>query len=847
MLKVTLRNLLARKVRLVLSGLAIVIGVAFVAGSFIFTDTLRATFDGIVKGTTADVQVCPKGACSFDSVADTRTIPASVVRQLGRLPGAAAAHGNDQVQGVYVIGPDGKVVGGGGAPGLAFSFTPTKAITGNRILTLAAGRLPHGVHQIALDQQTVDKSGYRIGDTVHLQTPGTPPMMTARLTGIVTFGEGNSLAGATLTMWDRPAIQQLFFHGRDVFTEVGLTTKPGVSQVELRDQARRVLPTGVTARAGDAVAAQNQKEIGKILGFLNTFLLVFAAIALVVGIFLIINTFSILVAQRSRELALLRAMGASRRQVNRSVLLEALAVGFIGSTIGLGAGYLLAIALKGLFGLIGLDVSGTTMPVHVRTVVVSYVVGILVTLVAAYLPARRASRVAPVEAMRDDVTLGESGMGRRLVVGGVLIALGIAAIVAGWIGSGSGGLTGIGLGALAVLVGVSLLSPVVGRPVVAVLGALYRSLYGTVGQLATANSLRNPRRTAATASALMIGLTLVSTMAIFGQSTKASTEQAIRQTVTAPLIVSSKTQSPFSPAIAASIRSLPGVKTVAELRIASGKVDGNDATIGAADVGQLARTLNVRMAVGALSAAATHTILVDAGTAKANHLRVGERVPLRLQGGTQTVVVAGTFATNSMPMPYLVSLQTLQAGGLKPMDAYLFVSKAPKADIDTVTAEIQKTVAHLPTISLQTQQQFIDAQSKQIDQFLYMIYGLLALAIVIAILGIVNTLALSIIERTREIGLLRAVGLSRAQLRRMVRLESVVIAVLGAVLGVAMGIVFGSAMVRALADQGLNVLSIPWIQLVVFVVAAAVIGVLAAVLPARRAAKLDVLQAIATE
>lgn len=830
-----------------LSGVAIVLGVAFVAGSFIMTDTMRSTFDGIIKGTTADVQVSPAGAGTWASGADSRTIPASVVNRLRSVPGAAAVHGVTEVQGVWVIGTDGKVVGGSGAPGLAFNPTDTRAITGNRIITLIAGRQPSGIHQIALDSGTAEKAGYRIGDLVTLNTPGPQPTMKARLTGLVSFGSHGGLAGATLTIFDQRALQQLFFDGRDVFTSVSMTAAPGVSQAALAAAAQRALPHGLVARQGDAVAAQNEKLVGSALSFVNTFLLVFAAIALIVGSFLIVNTFSILVAQRSRELALLRAMGASRRQVNRSVLAEALAVGLVGSTAGIGVGYLLAIGLKALFGTFGLDLSGATMPLHLRTVAISYAVGLVVTAAAAYLPARRAGRVAPVEAMRDDVSLGESSLRRRVVVGGVLMALGLAAGAVGLLGSGNGALLSLGLGALAILVGLSLLSPVLGRPLVAGAGWVYRRAFGAAGRLAEANAARNPRRTAATASALMVGLTLVATMAILGQSAKASTEQSIRQTMLAPLVVSNATQQPFSPAVAKRIRGLAGVQTAAELRQAPGTVDGRHAMVDAVNPRQVASTLNVQVPARGVAALARHAILVDASEATSRGYHLGQTLTLRLQGTAQRLVVAGTFPTGSLPTKYLVSLGTFARGHLQPLDQYVFVTTRPDADLSAVAAEIDRVLSALPTVTLQTQDEFVAQQSQQIDQFLALVYALLGLAIVIAVLGIVNTLALSVIERTRELGLLRAVGLSRRQLRRMVRLEAVVVALLGAVLGVALGVGFGIATVLSLGDQGVGVLSVPVVALVAFVVASGVVGVLAAVVPARRAARLEILPAIATE
>ncbi len=848
MLRITLRNLLARKVRLALSAFAIVLGVAFVAGSFIFTDALGGAFDGIIKGTTADVEVAPKGAASFTAQQDIRTIPASVVRRLSRLPGAAQASGTDQVQGVYVIGADGKLVGGNGPPGLAFNFTRTRAITGEQIIRLSAGTLPSGVGEVALDEGTAQKAGYSVGDRVTLVTPGRQPVMHATLTGLVHFGSSGGLVGATLTIFDQSAIQHQFFGGRDVFTSISLTAAGGVSQQRLARAANAMLPAGVQARGGDAVAKKNEDAIGKALGFINTFLLVFAAVAMVVGSFLIINTFSILVAQRSRELALLRAMGASKGQVNRSVLSEAFVVGLFGSTVGIGLGYLLALGLRALFTVIGLDLGSASFPLKLRTVLTSYAVGLIVTMIAAYLPARRAARIAPVAAMRDDVALGESSMRRRMLVGALAVAAGIALMAGGFLGSGGTGLLMIGIGMLLVLIGVALMSPVLGRPIVGALGVVYERVYGTVGTLATQNSLRNPRRTAATASALMIGLTLVALMSILGSSAQASTDKAISDTLTADFVVSNAVGTPFSPAIAQQIRQINGVQTVAQFRQAVGSVDGNQVFLGAVDPADLMSTLHVDMSLGHMSSLANSAILVDKTTAGQHHYTPGDTVRLRLQAGVQKLTVAGVFtASAAVPANYLVTLDTLKRGGLKPADSLLFVTERPGANTAGIHAQIAKTLKNLPTVTLKDQQQFAAEQANQINTVLYIIYALLGLAVIIAVLGIINTLALSVIERTREVGLLRAVGLSRRQLRRMVRLESVTIAVLGAVLGVLMGIAFGIALQRAIADQGIDVLAIPALRLALFVVLAGIAGVLAAVLPARRAARLDVLAAITTE
>jgi putative ABC transport system permease protein len=849
MLRVTWRNLVARKLRLVLSAFAIVLGVAFVAGSFIFTDALGGAFSGIVKGTTADVEVMPTGAGEVDQFGtDARTLPASLVDELQEFPEVAEASGIDELQGVFVISKAGKLIGGNGPPGLAFNYADTTAITGKPILSRAAGELPDGPGEIALDIDTADKAGYDVGDTVTLVTPGDPPTMKAELVGLVRFGSEGGLVGATLTVFDERVIQDLFFGGRDVYTNISVTAAEGVSQTELRDAVQPLLPNGVEALTGDKFAADQQEAIGEILGFINIFLLVFAAVSMVVGTFLIINTFSILVAQRSRELALLRAMGASKRQVNRAVLAEAFVVSVVGSTLGVGLGYLLALGLKALFGIIGLDLGGASMSLAPRTIGIAYAVGILVTMVAAYLPARRASRIAPIEAMRDDVALGETSLRRRTILGAGMVAAGVVLMVLGFVGEGGRGLSLIGLGMLVILVGVSQAAALAGRPILRGLGVVYRRLFGTVGHLATENSLRHPRRTAATSSALMIGLTLVALMSILGQSAKASTDAAIEESLTAELIVSNATGQFFSTAYAKQIAELDGVASVTTFRQASAKLEESQVFLQAVDPDSLDAALQLPVDAGSLQSFDDRSVLVSSTRADASNLEVGDSVELTFPAGLKALDVAGIYPTGgAISGDFVLTLEGLKRAGIKPEDSLLFVSKEPGASERQVRAAIERVLADNPTVTLKDQEEFANEQKGLINTVLYIIYALLGLAVIIAMLGITNTLALSVIERTREVGLLRAVGLSRRQLRRMVRLEAVAIAILGAVLGVVMGIAFGVAMQRAIADQGLDVLEIPWLQLVIFVALAAVVGVLAAVFPARRAAKLDVLQAITTE
>jgi putative ABC transport system permease protein len=846
--RVTWRNLFARKLRLLLSAFAIVLGVAFVAGSLIFTNAMGGAFDDIIEGSTADVEVAYKGANDFDSGQDNRTFPASVVSDLEALPEVGSAHPQNTLQTVFVIGNDGKVLGGNGPPGLAMNPTDAQSVAGKPILSVVRGSYPTGPDQIALDVDTADKGGFEVGDTVELATPGKPPVMKTKLTGLVEFGSGG-LNGATLTVFDTSFMQQRFFGGRDVFTTVSLNAAPGVSQTELAKAAQTVLPEGVVARTGKVYVAENKANLDEILGFLQTFLLVFAAIALFVGVFLIINTFSILVAQRSRELALLRAMGASRRQVNRSVLLEAIAVGLVGSTVGLGLGYVLALGLRWLFGQFGLDLSRAAFPMTWAAVVWSYVIGIGVTAVAAVLPARRASRIPPIAALRDDVAMPESSVRRRVLVGTVLVVLGAGSMAAGLAGDGNSGLIALGGGVLLIFVGVALMSAFLGQPVLQLFGVVFSRMFGTVGRLATQNALRNPRRTGATASALMIGLALMTMVSIFGASASASTDAAIGKALTSQFIISNVVGQPFSTDVAEKVRRLDGVAGVTQLRSAYPKLKGGGSawTIGI-DPKAFGIAFSVPAVKGSFADLGPGTVAITEAAAKRRGFTLGDDVTMKFQGGDAKLKVVALFpSTAAVPGDYVVTPEVLEKGGLTPLDAMVFVTKDPSASTNAVRSEIEGVIKDLPTVTVKDPEGYAAEQQSQVKQFVYFLYGLLGLAVIIAILGVINTLSLSVIERTREVGLLRAVGVTRRQLRTMIRLESVVVAVLGGVLGTLMGVLFGTTVVSALKDQGLTDLAVPWLWLGGFLLLAAVAGVLAAVVPARRAAKLDVLRAIGAE
>jgi putative ABC transport system permease protein len=849
MLKATWKSLLARKLRLLLSTFAIVLGVAFVAGTLIFTNTLSRSFTAIFASSVGDVVVTPNGSQTQDDTPTDKTISASLVRKLATADGASRADGNVSSLGVFVVDQHGKLVGGNGPPGIAVNYNTAPAGHGVEGLSIVSGSPPKAPGEVALDSRTAKTAGYHVGDRIRLTSSGARDVLRPRLVGLAGFRNGGSTNGATITIFDTKTAQKLFLDGKDVYSDAWVTAKNGVSQSQLRDQVKALLPPGYTAKTGDQSAKDDAAPVQQAVKFISIFLLIFAGIALVVGGFLIVNTFSILVAQRSRELALLRALGASRRQVTRSVQLEALILGFVGATIGLGIGVLLAIGIRALFATFGLDLSGQPLIFRASTVLISYAIGIVVTSVAAYLPARRASRVAPVAALRDDVAMPESAMRLRFAVGSAMLLGGVGLMLAGlFTGVHKPGYW-VGGGILVALLGATVASPVLGRPFLAVISAVYQRVFGSVGRLAGENALRNPRRTAATASALMVGLALVSTMAIVGASSKASLDKTIADNFQGDLVVANVVGERFSPSLADRIEKTSGVASVTRLRSATPKIKGEYQQVTAVSPKSLGDAVRVPMVSGNPADLTDKGVLVDEGRADRDHLRIGDTVTMRMPAGVRSFHVVGIVEKNNpvLDTPYTVTLGALADGGYRAADSLLFVDKTPGANLSKVKGDVEDAIGDVPTVTVKDQAGFAAQQRAQFNKLLFLIYAMLVLALLIAVLGIVNTLALSVIERTHEVGLLRAIGLSRRQLRRMVRLEAVVIAVFGALLGVVMGILFGVALMASLRDQGLQVTSVPVVQLAVIVVGAGLCGVLAAAFPARRAARLDVLRAIATD
>ncbi|PKH42288.1 ABC transporter permease [Nocardioides alpinus] len=833
-----------------MSALAIVLGIGFLAGVMTFSTGLNATFENIVNGSTSDAVVRPAGDVSAANagVATTQLVTPADIEKLSALPEVADATGSVDGIGSFLLGSDDKLVGGQGAPTLAFNYAPGENMQGEEILQLSAGGWPEQPGEITLDTSSAERGGYDLGDTVAMIVPTGEPRREFTLVGTADFNGGGT-AGATLALLDTAEAQEIFLGGADAFTSVALTGADGVSQTELAKAADEVVPDGFAAVTGDKVVEETQEQIGQFLDVISIFLTTFAVIAIVVGAFIIFNTFSILVSQRVRESALLRALGASKKQVTRSVLIEAFLMAIVGATLGLLLGLGLSRALASLFRSFGLDIAGDVLTLTPFTIISGYVVAIVVTMVAAFVPARRAAKVPPVAAMRDDLVVQEKAMGRRLVLGTIAMLVGTALVAAGLVGAPGTDAIWIGAGAVIWVITTAVLAPVLGHPVLVACRSVFGRLFGTPGLLAGENALRNPRRTGATASALMIGLAVVSAVGVLASSLSATNDATVDDAFRSDFLVQMPTFQGFPAQYGDQMESVDGVDLVSRQQgtPVSVTVGGTpDQTFAAGVDPAYFEIYDLTMLEGTDEISGNQAVLSE-GRADDLEAGPGDSIAVEFPGGkTIALEVVGVFEDTPTTAGITMPLSVLADAGLKRSDSSLSITVQDGADRGAVKQDLEDIVEGLPILSVQDKEEFKELISSQVNQLLYVIYGLLALAVVIAVIGIVNTLGLSVLERTREIGLLRAVGLSRRKLRLMITLESVAIALLGAVLGMVVGLVIGVVLRQSLKDD-LTVLSLPVSSLLVFLVVAVIFGVLAAIVPAIRASRMKVLAAIATE
>lgn len=842
------RGLLARRLRLALSALAVVLGVAFVTGSQIFNATLNQTLMSIVAGTANDVQV---GVEADDTGTGapflTRPeVPGSVVDAVAALPEVAQAAGVVGADGIYVLDHDHQVLGGPGTPKLGFSYDEVPVSGGRPGLRLTEGTAPTGSREVNLDPATAETGGIFVGDRITVITPfgGAQEYTVSGLAA----NSAPSFGGATVTVFDTEAAQVLIGDRPGYFHSISVAAAQGVDQEELAAAVEAALPTDLPVRltvltADDAVA-EAADDLSEQMGFMSVVLYGFAAVSVLVGAFLIVNTFAMLVAQRRRELALLRAVGARSGQVLRWVLAEALVLGVLASALGVAAGIGLAWAVIRLFAQIGLDITGTGVVLEPAGLALAFGIGVVVTLVAAWIPARATARIAPVEALQ--VAEVRRGLGRsRVVVGAALLVTGLLALVVVIARTGPDGVTTVLLGGGMVLVlwGLVLVSPLVGRPFIRGAGVLLGRLTGRVGSPARLNAERNPRRTGATASALMVGLALVATMTVVGATAQVSLTRLVAQGLSTDLVVATPTNAALPAHLAEVVQETAGVGSIMRVALLPARVDGQDEAMTAeSSPGTLTR---VDVLEGTLADLDADHVAVQDTRAQELDLTVGDQVAMTSNGQTRELAVAAVFWQPPQTMAPWLGDEDLAAGfGWPRQDVMVGVDVASGHDPDEVRSRVTDAVADVPLATVYDNASFAEMRAEQVAQLVQMVYVLLALAVVIALLGVVNTLALSVVERTRELGLLRGVGMRRAQVRQMIRLESVLISLLGAGLGVAAGLLFGVAVQRAMVEEGLIELAVPWAQLGVFLVVAAVVGVLAALWPAVRASRVDILDAI---
>ena len=852
MWRVTLVGLLAHKIRYALTALAVLLGVAFMAGTFVLTDTISRTFDGlftdVYSGTSAVVRASQPFSPQMNFTSQRAKIDVSLVNKIRLVDGVTEVRVNSEGY-AQLVGKNGKAIGnpGAGAPTLGQAWNDVSSMNPYRLLP--GGYPPRSRTEVVIDKHSADVGKLNVGDRVMVLTKQAPTWYT--IAGIVRWETADSPLGASITLFDQATAQRVLGEP-GLVDEIDVAAAPGVTQQQMVQRLRAALPDPkLEVLTGKQITQEGQNAVHDALGFFNTFLLIFALIALFVGSFLIFNTFSIIVAQRLRELALLRAVGASRPQVVGSVLGESLVIGVVASGAGLGVGIGLAVALRAMLNAFGVDIPSTGLMVSPRTIIVSLAAGILITVLAAVAPAKRAGKIAPVAALRDVAIDGETRKVRRTISGSVVLTIGLVALFVGLFSHLSNRVTYVGIGTAVVFLAVAILGPLVSRPLSRIIGAPL-TWRGPTGQIARNNAMRNPKRTAATAAALMVGVAVIALMSVMASSIKASVGSVVDSTMRADFVVSSGGQAGgntgFSPTLQQKLSTLPEVASSTGVRAGAVRVDGSTITALATDPRHVSDLFDVGLAQGNLSAMGPTGIAISQQVADAKHLALGQ--PLKVEfttTGTKTFTVQAIYKARELAGDYVLPLAAAEQNFSQQLDFQVYVKLAAGISPAAGRQAIDAVVAGYPTATLMDRTEYKADQVSQIDQLLNLVYGLLGLALLIALIGIANTLALSIHERTRELGLLRAVGMTRPQLRRTVRTESVITALLGAAEGLLVGTLFGWAIVAALKSEGVTQLSVPVVQLVIVAVLAGVAGILAALAPGRRAARLDVLRAITTE
>ena len=846
----TMKGLWAHKRRLAGTFLAVFLGVAFLAGTLVLGDTLRANFNNLFAEANdgTDAVVRPESPIQTDpGEAQSGVIPESLVAELDSVDGVAAAAPSIEGYG-EILGRDGDGLGGNGPPTIAGNWIIDEELNPYEI---AEGRPPRADDEVVINKGAADDGDLKVGDTT---TVLTPEPVEVEIVGLATFGSEDGLGGVTFAAFTRESAQQYLLGQPDEVSTISVRAESGVSQDELVQRINRVLPTDVEAISGSELTAENSEDINEeFLDIFTTFLVVFAGVALLVATFSIYNTFSILVAQRTRESALLRAVGAGRGQLLTSMVIEALLVGVLASGAGVVGGLGIAGLLKGLFDSFGFALPAGGLAVDATAVILPIVVGVVVTLGAGVFPALKASRVPPLAAMRD-VALDRAGTSVvRAIAGVTLTALGVAVVLAAVLGGGDSMLPQAGLGALLTIIGVVVFGPVIAKSAAGVIGSPLPRLRGITGGLARQNAMRNPRRTASTASALMVGVGVVTLFTVFAASLKASIDESVSQSFRGDLVITTGSfgGGGLSPQLTSDISDLPEVQTATGLGTGRALVDGDTEDLSVVEPVQVDRVLDLDVQAGSIADLTDQQLAVSDDIADDNDWRVGTPIPVTfIDGANAEFTVGAIFDASDIVSGYVMSRDAWTPHAVQDLDEAALIELRRGVDLDTGKAAVEAVADGYGAPDVQDSQEYVDSVAGNVDMMLGIVYVLLALAIIIALMGIANTLSLSVYERTRELGLLRAVGESRRQLRSMIRWESVIIAIFGTTGGLALGVFLGWALVQAAGEGGelvTTTFAAPVGQLLIVLVVGALAGVLAGFRPARRAGRLDILRAIASE
>ena len=850
---VIFKGLRAHKRRLVGTFLAVFLGVAFLSGTLVLGDTLRGNFDNLFTEANAGTDVVVRHASSLSTDpgepdSQRGLIDASLVDTVRGVDGVAAAEPSVEGFG-QLVGKNGEKLGGNGPPTLAGNWIDNRDVNPYR---LVEGRAPRAGDEVVINRGAAGEGGLRVGDTTTVQTPEPVPV---KIVGIATFGSADGLGRVTFTGFTLESAQQNLLHRSDQVGTISVQAQPGVSQDELLNRVHRVLPADVDAITGSELTTENTNDINEeFLDLFTTFLTVFAGVALLVATFSIYNTFSIIVAQRTRESALLRAIGAGRRQILVSVVAEALLVGVIASAVGVLGGLGIASLLKVMFDAFGFSLPAGGLVFNASVVVISMVVGVVVTLVAGVAPAIKASRVAPLAAMRDVSVERTHASTRRAIIGVATTALGVAIVLAAVLTGGDSVLSLAGLGALLTIVGVVVFGPVIARPVSSVIGWPLRRLRGVTGSLARQNAMRNPRRTSGTAAALMVGVGVVTLFTIFAASLKAAIDDSVSQSFRGDLVISTGRfgGGGISPQLAADLDQVPEVQTATGLGRGRAVVGTGTENVTIADPARLGSLLDLDVQSGSVRGLDARQLAVSEPVADDEGWDRGTKVPVTFSDGTTSELTVGAiFKARDIAGNYILPREAWTPHAVQDIDSTVLIGLKDGVALETGRQAVERTGQAYGAPDVEDRAQYAASLSEFVDMMLGIVYVLLALAILIALMGIANTLSLSVYERIREMGLLRAVGETRRQLRSMIRWESVIIAVFGTISGLGVGLFLGWALVQA-ASEGTGdmiapAFAAPLGQLAIVLVVGAVAGVLAGLRPARRAARLNVLEAIATE